>query len=137
MGENVQIVLNRIQTPDGTILTSYSRYDYKSHIDKVDNNTYVVDGGLDYLRRSGKTYKELSVYINDDFETVRNSFHRYNSRTNDYIVMADMSDDWLDNLIEYLEEDISLQNDKFPLNLYKREKRYRVSENRNNIIDEL
>jgi len=44
-----KIVLNRIKTPDGTILTSYHRHNYVSHIDN--GELYAVDGGNDYLRR--------------------------------------------------------------------------------------
>ena len=41
-----EIILNRIQTPDGTVLTSYYRHDYKSYQDK-NGETYIVDGGND------------------------------------------------------------------------------------------
>jgi len=68
-----QLVLNRIRTPDGTILTSKSRHDYQIHID--DNGLeYMVDGGLDYLRRNvhkDAPYEELSVTLGDGFNKVR------------------------------------------------------------------
>jgi len=35
-----KIILNRIKTPDGTILTSYHRHDYIEYID---------DNGLEYI----------------------------------------------------------------------------------------
>lgn len=70
------IVLNRIQTPDGTILTSYQRHDSVSYKDK-NGETYMVDGGLSYLKRSvnQEPYIELSVNDDVDFETIRRSFH--------------------------------------------------------------
>ena len=69
------LILNRIRTPDGTILTSYHRHDYKTHQD-TNGQIYMVDGGLDYMRRNenlGAT--ELSVYSDAGQGTVRCSFH--------------------------------------------------------------
>ena len=75
-----EIILNRIKTPDGTILTSYFTHDYQSYIDK-NGETYIVDGGNEYLRRSVniEPYEELSVYFSDDerdYPKIRESFHR-------------------------------------------------------------
>lgn len=75
--ENPEILANKIQTPDGTILQSFNRHDYKSYKDK-NGHTYIVDGGCDYLRRNSlkeATYKELSVYSNDPHELIRESMH--------------------------------------------------------------
>lgn len=71
------LVLNRIKTPDGTILTSYHRYHFVAHID-ANGLRYFVDGGNEYLRRCfhrSCPYEELSIYDNDHFEIVRKSFH--------------------------------------------------------------
>lgn len=72
-----RIILNRIQTPDGTILTSRHRHDFKTYLDK-NGLQYSVDGGFDYLARysysdEDSKYKELSVYSNSDFEVIRES----------------------------------------------------------------
>ena len=71
------IVLNRIKTPDGTVLTSYSVHDYVSHDDK-NGHYYAVDGGKSYLKRAmsegAPEYEDLSVYDSDDFTVVREAF---------------------------------------------------------------
>lgn len=71
-----QIVANKIRTPDGTILQSFHRHDYKTHLDK-NGFEYMVDGGLEYLRRNvaPEPYEDLSVTLRDDFEKIREAFH--------------------------------------------------------------
>jgi hypothetical protein len=71
-----QIICNAIMTPDGTYLRSYHRHDYKEHLDKVSGETYIVDGGNEYLRRSMNTTpaQALDVYLSDPFETIRRNF---------------------------------------------------------------
>lgn len=57
-----RITLNRIRTPDGTIITSRYRHDFVAHRD-ANGHEYFVDGGLDYLRRGGPAdFEELSEY---------------------------------------------------------------------------
>lgn len=71
---NEQIVYNAIRTPDGTELVSYTSHDYKTYLDTISTEMYMVDGGTDYLRRSaGHTvdYEELSVYADDDHVDIR------------------------------------------------------------------
>jgi len=74
---NNQIVANRIKTPDGTILQSYHRHDYKTYTDK-NGKEYMVDGGLDYLRRNvhdDAPYIELSLMMDNPFVEIREAFH--------------------------------------------------------------
>lgn len=71
-----QILVNCIQTPDGTKLYSRHRHDYVTYIDKNDKE-YMVDGGLDYLRRNihdDAPFTELSLYEDDAFDILRNEF---------------------------------------------------------------
>lgn len=70
------IVANMIKTPDGTILQSKNRHDYVTHVDKVTGETYMVDGGISYLRRSLNKVPalELSVYEDACHEIKRRYF---------------------------------------------------------------
>jgi len=74
--KNEVIICNAIMTPDGTYLRSYHRHDYKEHLDKVSGETYIVDGGNEYLRRSVNTTPAtfMDVYLSDSFETIRRNF---------------------------------------------------------------
>lgn len=69
-----QIVANRIRTPDGTILQSYHRHDYKEYTDRTNGLTYMVDGGLSYLRRNLVEYEELSLTTESPFQDIREAF---------------------------------------------------------------
>lgn len=58
-----KLTRNAIRCPDGTVLESKHRHDYRGHTQK-DGRYYAVDGGLEYLRRgfSDGEYEELSEY---------------------------------------------------------------------------
>ena len=45
------LIRNAMVTPDGTWLQSRTRHDYVEHTD-ANGSVYMVDGGLDYVRRS-------------------------------------------------------------------------------------
>ena len=70
-----RILLNRIKTPDGTILTSYNRHNYVEYKDTITKEVLMVDGGTDYLRRNMGTYEELSVYDDGSHLTRRSAVH--------------------------------------------------------------
>lgn len=72
----VDYAYNAIQTPDGTILVSYSTHDYKVHIDTESHERYIVDGGLSYARRSVNHIpaKDLSVRLDADIQEIREVF---------------------------------------------------------------
>lgn len=131
--ENRKIILNQIQTPDGTIIRSYHRHDYVEHLDK-NGETYMVDGGSDYLRRNvnRQPYKELTIYADDKYEVIRENYCR-GGRGKDgrqpltWVPMSQMSDEWLKNCIIYNEK-LGMQN-SFASSMYTKELEYRKQNN--------
>lgn len=68
-----RLIYNAIRTPDGTVLESRHRHDYREYTDK-NGLEYMVDGGLEYARRiiqDSAPYEELSVSLEDGHEAVR------------------------------------------------------------------
>ena len=128
-----QILVNCIKTPDGTLLFSHNRHDYKTYIDK-NGLEYMVDGGNDYLRRNiyeKYPYIEMSLYIGEPHEKLRNFIHR-GGRGKDgkeplkYILIKDMSDEWIKNVIQYEEE---LRPNNIYLDIFRDEQIYRINNN--------
>jgi hypothetical protein len=113
------IVVNRIQCLNcGDIITSQHRHDYvECSCGKV-----AVDGGHEYLRRTGSEYREMSLNRYSSFEDIRENFVRYNSKENAYILLKDMSDEWLDKAIEMIIDTNPSSNWAI---LYIQEKQYR------------
>ena len=73
-----KLVLNRIRTPDGTVLTSRHVHDYKCYKDTKSLEIYTNDGGVEYLRRSVNVvpYEDISLYSDDPFEIIRENITR-------------------------------------------------------------
>ena len=67
------LVYSAIQTPDGTILESRHRHDYRTYVDTESGEEYMIDGGLDYMRGNVNKVpaKDLSVQLSDGHEKVR------------------------------------------------------------------
>lgn len=72
-----QVIANALITPDGTILQSYHRHDYKTYVDTVSGEEYMIDGGTDYCRSNVNKVaaKYISVTMDDPHETRREWFH--------------------------------------------------------------
>lgn len=124
------LVLNRIQTPDGTILTSYHQYDFIIHHD-TNGLKYFVDGGLEYAKRAihiDYPYHELSVYDNEDFSIVREAFHYVNpdikycqKNSSKWVPLSQLS-------INYIKETINYKTDlpDYQRILFEKELAYRM-----------
>jgi hypothetical protein len=72
-----KLLANRIITPDGTMLQSYHRHDYKTHID-ANGKEYMIDGGLEYQRTNihdDVPHTNASVYDTDPHDVIREAFH--------------------------------------------------------------
>ena len=71
MSKFPRLIRNAIQTPDGTILESFSRHDYKTYTD-ANGKEYMVDGGLSYSRRSAHGDEiDLNLYDTESHEIQR------------------------------------------------------------------
>ena len=70
-----QILINRIRTPDGTVLESKHRHDYVEHVD-ANGKTYALSGGTDYQRIVGEFTDcvDLSVYDYSSHNIIREEF---------------------------------------------------------------
>ena len=102
-----KLVSNRIRTPDGTILESMHRHDYVTYTD-ANGKEYMVDGGLDYLRRNvheDAPHEELSLYCDSDHEVIRECF-KWGTRGIDgkqpltWLVLKDMATDHVEAILE-------------------------------------
>lgn len=111
-----KLILNRIRTPDGTILTSRNVHDYRCYKDK-NGGTYTNDGGVEYLRRSVNVipWEELSLYSDDPFEILRENitWATYGKNGNEplhYKSVSNMSSNHINSILsqiklaEYMEE---------------------------------
>lgn len=102
-----KLLCNRIRTPDGTILESLHRHDYRTYVDK-NGLEYMVDGGLDYARRNVHNehpYEELSVYSDDPHEVIRQAF-KWGTRGVDgkqpikFIPLQELTDDHIEAILD-------------------------------------
>lgn len=105
------IIYNAIQTPDGTILESTHRHDYVTHVD-ANGETYMVDGGCDYLRRSVNEVpaKDLTMYLepwSPEFHEKARKVVKRGGRGKDgtqpltWVPICEMNDNWVLATIEY------------------------------------
>ena len=101
----LNLIANAIRTPDGTVLESKSRHDYKEYID-ANGKTYMIDGGLDYHRRSANGDEEsLCLYDNEPHETQARvltwgSYGINGDQPIRWITIADMETDHLKAVLE-------------------------------------
>ena len=100
------ILHNAIVTPDGTVLESHHRHDFRSHTDTISGEIYMVDGGLDYLRRSVNKVpaKDITVTLETDHETARNlvtwgTYGKSGREKLHYILVKDMTEEHIQAIL--------------------------------------
>ena len=109
-----RLLRNAIQTPDGTILESRHRHDYKEYED-ANGWVYVVDGGLDYIRRTiNKNEPATDLSLTEDVlhSIVREfvtwgTYGKAGDQPLSYIAIADME-------TEHLEAVLDTQKNMYP-----------------------
>ena len=128
MTSETRLLLNRIKTPDGTILTSYNRHDYLTHKDTITKEVLMVDGGNDYIRRHVGTYEELSVYDDGSHLTRRSALHwgtrgKDNKQPLTYKPIKDLDSDHIEAILR-----TQTQLSEFYKGVFKEELKYRFDE---------
>ena len=128
MTSETRLLLNRIKTPDGTILTSYNRHDYLTHKDTITKEVLMVDGGTDYVRRNIGTYEELSVYDDGSHITRRSALHwgtrgKDNKQPLTYKPIKDLDSDHIEAILR-----TQTQISEFYKQVFKEELKYRFDE---------
>ena len=87
---------NALQTPDGTIIESRHRHDYKEYTD-ANGKTYMIDGGLDYVRCSVHgDENNMCVWDDDPYDKIREAvdwgtFGINGDQPLSYVKLCDMS----------------------------------------------
>jgi transcriptional regulator with XRE-family HTH domain len=105
--DRLNLITNQVMTPDGTVLQSFNRHDYKKHVDAITGETYMVDGGLEYIRRNVNKVpaKEMSAHDNAPFVEVRQGFV-WGTRGKDgrqplkYVTLCDLDSDHIESILE-------------------------------------
>lgn len=105
MNAHRTIVHNALRTPDGTTIESRTRHDYVTHVDQ-NGNTYMIDGGLDYVRSSAHGDEEyLTVYSDEGHDYIRRRVTWGTRGINGdeplrYVPIAEMSTDHIEACLE-------------------------------------
>jgi len=100
-----EILRNRMRTPDGTMLHSVHRHDYREHQD-ANGKVYMLDGGLDYVRCSAHGDEEMFTLMSDDsHEVIREvvtwgTYGKNGDEPFKRVKLANMTDDHIAACIE-------------------------------------
>lgn len=72
----MEIIVNQILTPDGTILVSERPSEYVAHMDSKSSKVYGVGGGMHELKRFGDNdWSEMTIWSSDTDDVVREKLH--------------------------------------------------------------
>lgn len=127
-----RLLVNRIMTPDGTILISKHVHDYVSHVDE-NGELYFTDGGNDYVRRSINIVPatDMCLYENDDYSEIRKILSRGTFDKNGKRIWkpyCELTDSHLNAILEYNEEK-HIGNDNVFSKMIIKEMQYRKDNN--------
>ena len=129
-----KILVNALMCPDGTIIQSHHRHDFKVHEMLEEEGFEVgfrssIDGGSDYVRYNNG----IPITITEDspFEVIRMFLARggrgkYGKEPLKYVPLFAMSNGWVEAVIEYEE---GLRPDNMFLEYYIKEREYRIKNN--------
>ena len=105
MTDKYLLIRNAFRTPDGTILQSRHRHDYVTHTD-ANGKTYMLDGGLAYVRCSANGDEEmLVVTLAEPHEEVREvcdwgTYGINGDQPLAYITLCDMTTDHIEAVLK-------------------------------------
>lgn len=126
-----QLIYSAIKCPDGVVLESKHVHDCVQHLDK-NGETYVLDGGTDYIRRSinKEEAEDLSLYSDSPHEQIREVVSRGGHGIDGteplrYVLLKDIPNDWLQAIIDY--EELHRPGN-FYIQYYKLEQNFRKNE---------
>jgi len=109
-------------------IQSYYGHDYKH----CSCRNAMVDGGLNYARRGwgvDGSVIDFSMYIEDHpFSIIRQYYYRWNNIIQEYVILKDIPDDWLEAILLYYipsPSQIGKMRDEY-LILFLMEKQYRM-----------
>jgi hypothetical protein len=102
-----RILYNALVTPDGTLLESLYRWDYKTHTDAITDEWYMIDGGNDpYFRMSINKVqpKHICITTDDPHEDKRQYFRwgTYGENSDKefkYILLKDMTSEHIKKVL--------------------------------------
>ena len=122
-----EILLNRWQSNDGTMLISRSQHDFVSHHDIVDNAEVFIDGGIGpYIRVSGNLTNCCLYDTDEDHAEVRELYQwtSFGPTGFDPPKKSAIKDLATDHIEAILKTQVQLQ--EHVLNMFRRELTYRT-----------
>lgn len=103
-----EILVNKIVTPDGTVLVSRYRHDYVTHLD-ANGEEYMRDGGNDYIRcnLNKEPATDCTCTTDDPIEKTREhfswgSYGKHGDESLHYIVLKDMKTEHIEAILEHI-----------------------------------
>jgi hypothetical protein len=134
-----EIIYSGLYTPDGTLLESLDRHDYKVYEDTLTKKNYMIDGGHEYIRRSNHgDEKVITITSNLPHDIIRLYAFRTgwgNPKSLDYgknrllTRICYMDDEYLEASINYVTRTSLINGNIIHLNILLDEQIYRIKNN--------